>query len=166
MCGHARKNTASTSEETVLGRGHRNTMKCCVAARRRKRAHLMSSISFIGTGNMARTIGARAVAGGNTVEIIGRDESKATDLAQALGGGTTTGKWGAVPAGDIVIVALLYDAVVPAIAQFGDALAGKVIVEISNPFNATFDGLGHRQESSIAQDAAQGAPRRLSAGKA
>ncbi|HEX3786721.1 MAG TPA: NAD(P)-binding domain-containing protein, partial [Pseudonocardiaceae bacterium] len=82
----------------------------------------MSSISFIGTGNMARTIGVRAVAGGNTVEIIGRDESKAADLAQTLGGGTTTGKWGAVPAGDIVIAALLYDAVVPAIAQFGDAL--------------------------------------------
>ncbi len=33
----------------------------------------MSSISIIGTGNMARTIGARAVTGGNTVEIMGRD---------------------------------------------------------------------------------------------
>jgi 8-hydroxy-5-deazaflavin:NADPH oxidoreductase len=100
----------------------------------------MSSISFIGTGNMARTIGARAVAGGNTVEIIGRDQSKAAALAKALGGGATTGEWGAVPAGDIVIAALLYDAVVPAIAQFGDALAGKVIVEISNPSTARSTG--------------------------
>ncbi|QRP47623.1 NADPH-dependent F420 reductase [Amycolatopsis sp. FDAARGOS 1241] len=126
----------------------------------------MSSISFIGTGNMARTIGTRAVAGGNTVEIIGRDESKAADLAQALGGGTTTGKWGAVPAGDIVIAALLYDAVVPAIAQFGDALAGKVIVEISNPFNATFDGLAHSEETSIAQEVAKVAPAGASVVKA
>ena len=31
----------------------------------------MSSISIIGTGNMARTIGALAVAGGNTVEVMG-----------------------------------------------------------------------------------------------
>jgi hypothetical protein len=115
---------------------------------------------------MARTIGARAVAGGNTVEIIGRDESKATDLAQALGGGTTTGKWGAVPAGDIVIAALLYDAVVPAIAQFGDALAGKVIVEISNPLNATFDGLAHSEETSIAQEVAKVAPASVSVVKA
>ena len=30
----------------------------------------MSSISIIGTGATARTIGARAVAGGNTVEIM------------------------------------------------------------------------------------------------
>ncbi len=46
----------------------------------------MSSISIIGTGNMARAIGALAVAGGNTVEVIGRDQSKAAELAKALGG--------------------------------------------------------------------------------
>src|ERR1700735_5381532 len=109
--------------------------------RSERETHVMSSISIIGTGNMARTIGALAVAGGNTVEIMGRDQSKAADLAKALGGGATTGKWGAVPAGDIVIVALLYDAVVPVAAQYGDALADKIIVDISNPFNATFDGL-------------------------
>jgi hypothetical protein len=126
----------------------------------------MGNITIIGTGNMARTIGARAVAGGNTVEIIGRDESKAADLAQALGGGTTTGKWGAVPAGDVVIAALLYDAVVPAITQFGDALARKVIVEISNPFNATFDGLAHSEETSIAQEVAKVVPSSASVVKA
>jgi predicted dinucleotide-binding enzyme len=118
----------------------------------------MSSISIIGTGNMARTIAARAVAGGNTVEIIGRDESKAADLAQALGAGTTTGRWGGVPVGDIVIAALLSDAVLPAIATFGDALAGKVIVDISNSFNATVDGLAHSEQTSIAQQIATVVP--------
>lgn len=118
----------------------------------------MSSISIIGTGNMARTIGARAISTGNTVEVMGRDQSKATDLAQALGGGTTTGEWGTAPAGDIVIVALLHDGVVPTIAQYGDALAGKVIVDISNPFNSAFDGLAHREETSIAEEVAKVAP--------
>ncbi|MEW1776615.1 NAD(P)-binding domain-containing protein [Streptomyces sp. NPDC086777] len=118
----------------------------------------MSSISIIGTGNMARTIGARAIAGGNTVEVMGRDRTKAADLANALGGGTTTGEWGTAPAGDIVIMALLYDGVVPAVTRYGDALAGKVIVDISNPFNATFDGLAHREATSIAQEAAKAAP--------
>lgn len=37
----------------------------------------MSSISIIGSGNMASAIGALAVKGGNAVEIIGRDASKA-----------------------------------------------------------------------------------------
>ncbi|MET7320842.1 NAD(P)-binding domain-containing protein [Streptomyces sp. NPDC005549] len=126
----------------------------------------MSDISIIGTGNMARTIGARAIAGGNTVEVMGRDQSKAADLAKALGGGATTGEWGTAPAGDIVIVALLYDGVVPAVAQYGDALAGKVVVDISNPFNPTFDGLAHREETSVAQEVAKAAPAGTSVVKA
>src|SRR5690606_19318900 len=105
------------------------------APRGQKEARLMSSITFIGAGNMARTIGTRAVAGGNTVEIMARDHSKADALAEALGSGTTTGEWGAVPTGDIVITAVLYDGVVPTVAEFGDALAGKIVVDISNPFN-------------------------------
>jgi NAD(P)-dependent dehydrogenase (short-subunit alcohol dehydrogenase family) len=46
-----------------------------------------------------------------------------------------------VPAGGIVIVAVLYDGVVPVVAEYRDALAGKVIVDISNPFNSEADGL-------------------------
>ncbi|MCW4459908.1 NADPH-dependent F420 reductase [Microbacterium sp. MPKO10] len=118
----------------------------------------MSSISIIGAGNMARTLGARALAGGNTVEIIARDRSKAAALAETLGGGATTGEWGTAPAGDIVILALLYEGVVPAVAQFGETLAGKTIVDISNPFNATFDGLAHSEETSIAQEVAKVVP--------
>jgi predicted dinucleotide-binding enzyme len=126
----------------------------------------MSSISIVGTGNMARTIGALAVAGGNTVEVIGRDQSKAADLAKALGGGATTGEFGAVPAGDIVIMALLYASVVPVVAQYGDALAGKVIVDISNPFNSAADGLATREDTSIAQEVAKVAPASASVVKA
>ena len=118
----------------------------------------MSTITLIGTGNMARSLGTLAVAGGNTVEVMGRDRSKADALAEALGGGTTTGTWGEVPAGDIVIAALLADGVVPVVAEYGEALAGKVIVDISNPFNATADGLTHSGETSIAQQAAAVAP--------
>ena len=126
----------------------------------------MSTISIIGTGNMARTIGTLAVAGGNTVEVMGRDPSKAADLAKAFGGSATAREFGAVPAGDIVIVALLYANVVPVVAQYGDALAGKVIVDISNPFNATFDGLAHSEETSIAQEVAKVAPASASVVKA
>ena len=118
----------------------------------------MSSISIIGTGNMARAIGALAVAGGNTVEVIGRDRSKAVDLATTLGGSTTTGEFGAAPAGDIVIVALRYADVVPVITQYGNALADKVIVDISNPFNADADGLALPADTSIAQEVAKAAP--------
>ncbi|MDT8913609.1 NAD(P)-binding domain-containing protein [Amycolatopsis sp. PS_44_ISF1] len=126
----------------------------------------MSSISIIGTGNMAATLGARAIAGGNTVEVMGRDQTKAADLAKALGAGATTGECGTTPAGDIVIVALLHGGVLSVVAQFGDALAGKVIVDISNPFNSTFDGLAHREETSIAQEIAKVLPASASVVKA
>lgn len=126
----------------------------------------MSNISIIGTGNMARTIGALAVAGGNTVEVIGRDQSKAAELAKALGGSTTTGEFGAVPAGDIVIVALGYADVVPVVAQYGNALAGKVIVDICNPVNSTGDGLAIPDGTSIAQNVAGAAPASASVVKA
>ncbi|MBV8787274.1 MAG: NAD(P)-binding domain-containing protein [Mycobacterium sp.] len=126
----------------------------------------MSSISIVGTGNMARVIGALAVAGGNTVEVIGRDRSKAADLAKALGGGATTGEFGAVPAGDIVIVALLYANVVPVVTQYGNALRDKVIVDISNPFNGDADGLAIPDGTSIAQEVAKAAPASASVVKA
>jgi 8-hydroxy-5-deazaflavin:NADPH oxidoreductase len=126
----------------------------------------MSSISIIGTGNMAKAIGTLAVAGGNAVQVIGRDRSKATDLAKTLGGSVTTGEFGAVPAGDIVIVALRYADVVPVVAKYGDALAGKVIVDISNPFNAAADGLAIPDDTSIAQEVAKAAPASASVVKA
>ena len=117
----------------------------------------MSSISIIGTGNMARALGSRALAGGNAVEVIGRDASKADALARAIGG-ATAGTIGAAPAGDIVILAVPYAHAVPLVRQFGDALSGKVIVDITNPFNPDLTGLVTPEGSSAAQEIATYAP--------
>ena len=119
----------------------------------------MSSISFIGLGGMARAIAARAVEGGNAVEVIGRDQAKARDLAAALGGGATAGTFGTAPAGDIVILAVPYASAVPVVAQYGDALAGKVIIDISNTFTAADDTeLVTPDGSSGAQEIAKAVP--------
>jgi 8-hydroxy-5-deazaflavin:NADPH oxidoreductase len=87
--------------------------------------HIMSSISIIGTGNMARLIGAKAVAGGNSVEIIGRDPAKATTLASALGDGAVAGAFGAVPSGDIVLLAVKYAYCVPVVTSTGTRCPGR-----------------------------------------
>ena len=118
----------------------------------------MSSISFIGLGGMARAIAARAVEGGNAVEVIGRDQAKARDLAAALGGGATAGTFGTAPAGDIVILAVPYASTAQVIAQYGDALAGKVIIDISNTFNADATALVTPDGTSGAQEIAKTAP--------
>ena len=119
----------------------------------------MSSISIIGLGNMARALGARALDGGNAVEVVGRDPAKAAALARALGGGTIAGTIGSAPAGDIVILAVPYASAAPIVSQYGDALTGKVIVDITNPFDPTdFTELVTPDDSSAAQEIAQAAP--------
>ena len=118
----------------------------------------MSSISIIGTGQMARILGTLAAEGGNAVEVIGRDPAKAADLADALGGGATAGTTGSAPAGDIVILAVPYASAAPVVSQYADALAGKVIVDISNPFNPAATGLATPDATSIAQQVAKAAP--------
>jgi hypothetical protein len=118
----------------------------------------MTSISFIGLGNMTRAIATRAVEGGNTVEVIGRDAAKAKDLAAALGGGATAGTFGTALAGDLVILAVPYASAVPIVAQYGDALAGKVIIDITNTANSDATGLVTRDDTSGAQEIAKAAP--------
>ena len=118
----------------------------------------MSSISIIGSGNMASAIGALAVKGGNAIEIIGRDPAKAAALASALGNGATAGTWGTAPSGDIVILAVMFDSAVPVVSQYGEALAGKIIVDITNPFNASGTGLAIPHDTSVAQLVADVAP--------
>jgi predicted dinucleotide-binding enzyme len=117
----------------------------------------MSSISVIGVGGMARALATRALAGGNAVEIIGRDRAKADELAAALGG-ATVGTPGTAPAGDIVILAVPYVSAAAVVREYGDALRGKVLVDITNPVNADADGLVTPDGSYGAQEIAEAAP--------
>jgi predicted dinucleotide-binding enzyme len=118
----------------------------------------MSNVSIIGLGNMAGALAARALAGGNAVEIIGRDAVKAKEVAAALGGGATAGTFGTTPAGDLVILAVPYAGAVQVVAEYGDALAGKVVIDISNTFNADATGLVTPDGTSGAQEIAKAAP--------
>ncbi|MEU0845728.1 NAD(P)-binding domain-containing protein [Streptomyces sp. NPDC005962] len=104
----------------------------------------MSRISIIGLGNMARALAGRALAGGNAVEIIGRDQAKAKELA--------------VPTGDIVILAAPYAGAAAVVREYGDALRGKIIVDIANPVAPGLQGFVVPDDSSGAQEIAKAAP--------
>lgn len=118
----------------------------------------MNTISIIGTGGMAAAIGGRAASAGYAVEIISRDPAKARALADRLAAGATTGTYGATPAGDIVIVAVPYASAASVVAGYGDALDGKVIVDITNPISADATGLVSPAGSSGAEEIARAAP--------
>src|ERR1700722_5510328 len=117
----------------------------------------MSSISIIGLGNMASALADRALAGGNAVEIIGRDPAKAKELAAALGG-ATVGTARAAPAGDIVILAVPYASAAAVVSDHGDALNGKIVVDITNPITPDSKGFVTPDGSSGAQEIAKAAP--------
>lgn len=118
----------------------------------------MTTISIIGSGNMATAIGARAANYGHTIEIMSRDNAKAQAAADQIGNGTTVGTYGATPAGDIVFVAVPYQVAVDVVALYGDALAGKILVDITNPFNADATGIVTTEGNSVSQQIAAAAP--------
>src|ERR1700722_9419582 len=108
----------------------------------------MGTISIIGTGGMAAAIGGLAAKARHTVEVMSRDAAKARALAEQIGGGATTGTFGAAPAGHIVILAVPYFVVLGVVKQYGEALAGKLLVDITNPINSDFTGFVTPEDSS------------------
>jgi 8-hydroxy-5-deazaflavin:NADPH oxidoreductase len=118
----------------------------------------MSTISIIGTGGMAAAIGGLAAKAGHTVEVMSRDTTKARALAEKLGAGTTTGTFGTAPAGDIVILAVPYAAVLDVVKQYGEELAGKLLVDITNPVASDHTSFVTPGDSFGAQEIAKAAP--------
>lgn len=118
----------------------------------------MSTISIIGSGGMATAIAGRIAKAGHTVEVISRDPAKAQALADKLASGATSGTYGATPTGDIVILAVPYPNAAAVLADFGKALDGKVIIDITNPVAPDLSGLVTPFGSSGAQEIAKAAP--------
>jgi 8-hydroxy-5-deazaflavin:NADPH oxidoreductase len=101
----------------------------------------MTTLSILGTGNMGQAIAAIAAKGGHSVQQLGEN-----DLNTPV-------------TGDIVVLAVPYPAVADVIAQRGDQLAGKIVVDITNPLNfETFDSLVVPADSSAAAGIAAALP--------
>ncbi|WP_413248855.1 NADPH-dependent F420 reductase [Sinomonas flava] len=114
----------------------------------------MTDITIIGTGNMARGLASRAIAAGRSVQLLAHeDKAKAESLASELGSGVTTGVLGDSVEGQIVIPAVYFDASKAIVSQYGQALSGKVYVDITNPVDfSTFDSLAVAAGSSAAEE--------------
>lgn len=116
----------------------------------------MTDIVIIGSGNMARGIGTRAVAAGRSVQILGQDLPKAAALAAELGVSVTSGPVDFTSVdGDIVVLAVPYDAARALVTGYGAALAGKTVIDITNPVDfTTFDSLTVAPGTSAAEELA------------
>ena len=102
----------------------------------------MAHVSIIGTGNMGQAIAEVVSRGGNTVELIGHGD---TDKPVT---------------GDVVVLAVYHGSVAEVVAQRGEQLAGKVVVDITNPVDVeTFDSLVVPADSSATAEIAAALPR-------
>jgi predicted dinucleotide-binding enzyme len=101
----------------------------------------MAHVSIIGTGNMGPAIASVVTRGGSTVELFNQgDHDKPLT-------------------GDIVVLAVPYPAVADVLARRGDELAGKVVVDITNPLNfETFDSLTVPADASATTEIAAALP--------
>jgi 8-hydroxy-5-deazaflavin:NADPH oxidoreductase len=101
----------------------------------------MAHVSIIGTGNMGSAIAEVVRRSGNTVELLGSG-----DVDQPV-------------TGDVVVLAVYYGAVADVLAQRAAQLAGKVVVDITNPVDVeTFDSLVVPAEGSATSEIAAALP--------
>ena len=97
----------------------------------------MAQVTIIGAGNMGQALAAVVTQGGSTVQQLTR-----ADADQAV-------------TGDVVVLAVPHTAVAQIVAERGEQLAGKVVVDITNPISfETFSLTVPADSSSAAQVAA------------
>jgi NADPH-dependent F420 reductase len=119
------------------------------------------NVTIIGAGNMGRGIGTRLVAGGHSVTYVDANPETAEKTAAEVkasaknGVNVSTASLGDAELGDVVILAVWYGTNIDLAKQLGAKLAGKVVVDIANPLNSTYDGLATAPDSSSAEDVAK-----------
>jgi predicted dinucleotide-binding enzyme len=96
----------------------------------------MTSFTIIGTGAMGDAIGGVLAAGGSDVTHITREQIGTASIA-----------------GDVVILAVPHPALAGIVSEYREQLAGKVVVDITNPLDfETFDSLVVPADSSAAAE--------------
>jgi len=100
-----------------------------------------STVAIIGIGNIGSALAANFAAGGQDFLLAGRDREAAGKLASGLDGhaeAVSTDE--AIERADVLVLAVWLDAFEQLISQYGGRLAGKVIVDPTNPVGPDADG--------------------------
>src|SRR6266567_2201258 len=102
-----------------------------------------STVAIIGTAKIGSRLTANFAGGGRDFLLAGRDQEAARKIASDLGGhAEVVSVEEAVERADGLVLALWFDAFKQLIAQYGEQLAGKVIVDPTNPVGPGGNGGG------------------------
>jgi predicted dinucleotide-binding enzyme len=113
-------------------------------------------VTIVGAGNMGRGIGRRMVAGGNEVELVDQNPEDSRTLAEELGELATSNR---SVTGEVVVLALPYEAVAGAVAEHQAGIAGRVVIDIVNPVDwSTMETVTTPAGTSAAEETARLVP--------
>ncbi len=103
-------------------------------------------ITVVGTGNMARAVATRFVTAGHKVTLHGRTREEAEALAKELRrqglDDVVAGASGDSIPGEVVVFAIWYDDLDEVLKAYGDELAGRIVIDVTNPIDrSTFEPL-------------------------
>ena len=115
------------------------------------------NITVIGTGNMGAAFAHQLDKAGHKTRITGRDLAKAQALASKFSHVEAVPADQAVGDNDVVILATAYADAVSALRGLGN-LAGKVVIDITNPLTADYMGLTIGHNTSAAEELAKAFP--------
>jgi predicted dinucleotide-binding enzyme len=115
------------------------------------------NITIIGAGNMGRGLIKQLSKAGHRITVTARDLDKATALATEFSGVKAAATASALGDSNVVVVATGYADAVPALQALGD-LAGRVVIDITNPLTADYMGLTIGHSTSAAEEIAAAVP--------
>lgn len=114
-------------------------------------------ITVIGAGNMGAAFVQQLTRAGHQVSVTARDDAKAAQVAAAHPGAKAVPVANAAEGADAVVLATGYGDAVAALRSVGN-LAGKVVVDITNPLTADYMGLTIGHSTSAAEEIARAVP--------
>ena len=99
------------------------------------------NIAIIGAGNVGKALTGSAIRVGHSVTVSSKNGESARQLAEETGARAAASDREAAEAADVVILAVPYGAVDEVLGDVGAALAGKVVIDATNPIKADYSGL-------------------------
>jgi 8-hydroxy-5-deazaflavin:NADPH oxidoreductase len=91
-------------------------------------------IAVVGMGNIGSRLARNLAAGGEEIILADKTLAKAEKLASDLGGNAEAMPVAeAIAEADVIVLAVYFDAIKQLIATYANALAGKIVVDPSNP---------------------------------
>ncbi|MCO6004064.1 NAD(P)-binding domain-containing protein [Actinoallomurus purpureus] len=98
-------------------------------------------IGLLGAGNIGRPIGRHWLAAGHTVTFGSRSPQRLASFIGPLGPGARAASYAdAATAGDVVMLAVPYQALDELLDTVRDRLAGKIVIDAANPMGLSPDG--------------------------